>query len=81
MRNYISIHCSEEEYKTKWSLLKMLEVLPPEDFIQIHKSYIIRWDMITSISKGFSHCRVAGKWLPIGNNYIQSLKKRTLLIG
>lgn len=49
MQNYITLHTQKGKFTTLLSLKSVLEELPPERFIQVHKSYIVAVDKIESL--------------------------------
>ena len=67
MRDYIAVHTPKQKILTLMSMTNMLKRLPPEDFMRVHKSYIIGLTHITLIQ----HNRVfiGDKEIPISNSY------------
>jgi DNA-binding LytR/AlgR family response regulator len=68
--DYIKIHLKDNHLVTNLSMKKMEELLPPDEFFRIHKSYIIRLDRIRSIVGNL--IEIGKHKLPIGNNYRQA---------
>lgn len=79
--NYLAIKTKNNIVETRFNLNKILYLLPMEDFIQIHKSYIIREDQIVSIDQDFGYLKVENKLLPIGNSYVSRIKERFLFLA
>ena len=50
-RNYLTFHTSERRVLTRMKLAEILEKLPREAFIQIHKSYVISLSKIDKIER------------------------------
>jgi two-component system, LytTR family, response regulator len=67
--DYIKIYCTDE-VKPILSLCSMKsieEVLPEDDFIRVHRSYIVRKERIIEIKKG--HIVFNSVNIPIGDSY------------
>ena len=67
LQNYVCIHTSKQQIITHSSLKNVIESLPENDFIQIHKSHVISLQHIES-TDNFS-VFVNGKELPIGATF------------
>lgn len=67
LQNYVCIHTSKQQIITHSSLRNVIESLPENDFIQIHKSHIISLKHIES-TDNFS-VFINGKELPIGATF------------
>lgn len=67
MKDYLRIHTPSEKVMTLLSFKKLVEILPSEQFIRIHKSYVIAIDKMDSIER--SRVKIAGQLLPIGDSY------------
>lgn len=67
LQNYVCIHTVKQQIITHSSLKNVLESLPENDFIQIHKSHIISFKHIES-TDNFS-VFINGKELPIGATF------------
>jgi DNA-binding LytR/AlgR family response regulator len=65
--DYINIVTSSTRYTLHASLKYAMNVLPKSDFIQIHRSYIIRIGAINKVDD--ETAEVSGKSIPIGKNY------------
>lgn len=61
VENYVAIYTSDEKIITHTTLRTILQKLPPERFVQVHKSYLVNIDKIDSIE---------GNLLGIGKNKI-----------
>jgi DNA-binding LytR/AlgR family response regulator len=66
--DYLKIHQPDRHpLVARMTMKAMLEMLPPKEFIRIHRSYIVAVSHIDHIrNKTIS---IAGKELPIGGNY------------
>lgn len=67
LKDYISIYTKNERVITLQNMKKMEETLPKDQFIRVHKSYIIGLDKIESIER--SRISICGKIIPIGDTY------------
>lgn len=72
--DYIKIHLRETHLVTNFSMKKIEEMLPEKDFFRIHKSFIIRFDKISTIEGNL--VEINKKKLPIGNSYRQDFFNR-----
>jgi DNA-binding LytR/AlgR family response regulator len=61
LQNYIAIHTTNKKYITYLTFKSLEESLPAEQFLKVHKSYIVSIDKITSIS---------GNELALGQHFI-----------
>lgn len=73
LRDYIGFHTTGGKLLTLDSMRNLETILPPEQFIRIHKSYIINKNKIDFIEKGQVMINNVG--LPIGNAYRESFLK------
>jgi DNA-binding LytR/AlgR family response regulator len=71
MRDYIAFHTPAGKVLSLDSMKRMEELLPPQQFIRIHKSYIINKSNIEFIEKG--KVVINGRHLPVGDTYRQSV--------
>lgn len=67
LQNYVCIHTSKQQIIAHSSLKNVVQALPENDFIQIHKSYIVALKQIES-TDNFS-VFIGTKELPIGATY------------
>lgn len=67
--DYIKIHLSNQKLVTNLSMKKILNLLPPQKFYRIHKSYIISLNNIESLEGNMVN--ISGHKLPVGNSYRQ----------
>jgi len=72
---YIKIHTPEKIYITLLALKDLIEHLPSEQFIRIHKSYIIPVSRILSYSRNEVKL-IKGKDLPVGRAYKDAFIER-----
>jgi len=74
MENYIRIHRSQDKpVMTLMPLKTIIDKLPPEKFVRIHRSYIIPLDKIKYI--GNKKIRLSAAELPVSGSYLTILKE------
>ena len=73
-REYVTFHTQKNRITALYTLKSLEEKLPGELFIRIHKSYIVSFCHIEMIER--NQLTIAGKTLPIGNNYKADLLRR-----
>ncbi len=72
--DYIKIHTDSKVY-TVYSTLKMFEKkLPSNDFIRVHRSYIVRIDKIKNVDQ--NNLQIKDKIIPISNSYRNDFLKK-----
>ena len=74
MREYVKIHTKDEGLLIKMALSKLDEGLPENEFIRVHKSYIVALKNIKVFSATF--IEIGDKKIPIGRNYKSIVIKR-----
>ncbi len=67
LKDYISIYTNTERIITLQNMKKMEDILPSNQFVRVHKSYIVALDKIESIER--SRITIAKKIIPIGDTY------------
>jgi two-component system LytT family response regulator len=74
LKNYLQIHLAgTKPVLTAMSLKKILEKLPPEQFLRIHRSFVVPLAKVRSILNRKVQL-TSGKELPIGNSYYPSVQ-------
>jgi len=71
LSEYVQIFTVDRKIITKTSMTNMSEKLPDENFMRIHKSYIVALSKIEAFTS--SSIEVPGKELPIGRSYKNSV--------
>lgn len=69
--DYIKVYTSSQKYISNLSMKKIIDCLPHEKFLRIHKSYIIAIDKIESLEGNL--VKINNSKLPVGNNYKNDL--------
>ncbi|MDR2919132.1 MAG: LytTR family DNA-binding domain-containing protein [Tannerella sp.] len=70
-REYVTFHTTKQRITTLFSLKDLETKLPSDQFIRIHKSYIISLKHIDMIERNI--LQIAGKQLPVGGSYKDNL--------
>jgi DNA-binding LytR/AlgR family response regulator len=74
MENYVAIHSGDKKIMTHLTLKMLQEKLPPHQFIQPHKSFLVAIDKISSIEGNILH---AGKaQIPISKYQKEELMEK-----
>ncbi len=73
LKNYVSIHTKTHRIISLQVMKQLEEILPPNRFVRVHKSYIVALDKITSIERQEIH--IGDRIIPIGNTYQEHFYK------
>nr|WP_315150318.1 LytTR family DNA-binding domain-containing protein [uncultured Flavobacterium sp.] len=76
MKEYIKVVTIDKTYITHKSLTSLSEELPSEQFLRIHKSFIIAIDKVKFIEG--NRIQILSYTIPIGRNYSKDVKSRIL---
>lgn len=67
MKDYVRIHTPDRKITTLQSLKHLIEILPDEDFLRIHHSYIVGTNWIEEVQR--EDVLVGGVLLPVSDTY------------
>lgn len=67
MKDYLRIVLAKEKIMTLMSFKKLMELLPPNDFVRVHKSFVIPLKKAESIER--NNIKIRDKFIPIGESY------------
>lgn len=67
LKEYLIIQTSHEKVLTLLNFKKMEELLQSDNFMRVHKSFIVAIDKIESIER--NRIRIGDKFIPIGESY------------
>jgi DNA-binding LytR/AlgR family response regulator len=67
LKDYIKIYTGKKPLLTKSTMKNIEEKLPSEQFVRVHKSFIINLEKIESIEN--NRIIIQEKYIPIGNQY------------
>jgi two-component system, LytTR family, response regulator len=74
LHEYIRIHLSKEKFTIYHSLKNLLDILPSEQFVQIHRSFIVNFNRITVVEG--NTVKVDGVELSVGKNFRDEFLKK-----
>ncbi|MBC8375367.1 MAG: response regulator transcription factor [FCB group bacterium] len=77
--HYIIFKIDGKELLSRMTFAQLLELLPGDEFIQIHRSYLVAIPRIEVIHKQF--VQIDGKEIPIGDSYKQAFFEQVNFIG
>lgn len=69
--NYTTLVTREKVYSLRNILKEFEAILPEDEFVRIHKSYLVRLDRIATISP--KEVTIDGEKVPVGRTYYQKL--------
>ncbi|QDH80757.1 LytTR family transcriptional regulator [Echinicola soli] len=69
--NYTTLVTKDKVYSLRNILKEFEAILPEEEFVRIHKSYLVRLDRITTISP--KEVTIEQERVPVGRTYYQKL--------
>ncbi|MEM1216409.1 MAG: LytTR family DNA-binding domain-containing protein [Bacteroidota bacterium] len=70
----------QRKHAVKISLRQLVAQLPPEQFIRIHKSYVINLDFVTKFDFKARQAYLGTECIPIGRTYVQNIMDRILVV-
>ena len=73
LSNYVKIHLKDKHFVVYHKLIDLQKLLPKEDFVRIHKSYIVSFDKIKAY--GTDYVDVLDTQLSIGNTYKENFMR------
>ena len=76
LKDYVKIYTTEKMFLTRLNLKGITAKLPTEQFIRVHRSFIVAFSKLTTFQKSFIH--IGEKKIPVGNAYQEALFKRLL---
>lgn len=71
---YVTFHTAQRRVTALFALKDLEEILPREQFVRVHKSYIVSFRHIEDLDK--SDVNVAGHKIPVGSSYRDDLLMR-----
>ncbi len=72
--DYIKVHTEKKTYTTHGRMMNAEKVLDPQQFVRIHRSYIVRIDKIVNVD--VSNLQIGDKILPISNSFKDQLMSK-----
>lgn len=77
---YCFIYTREKKYLLSVQLKNMADALPSEQFLQVHRSYIINLDAIDKVRLNQNSLEIAGKQVPFSKTYKNTLFSRLKML-
>lgn len=71
--NYLTFVLKDKQLLTRQTMTDVLKLLPPEEFIRVHRSYSIAVNKIEKIAR--QEVIIANKSIPIGASYEEKLEE------
>ena len=69
--NYLMIWTGEKSYKIRSTIKQILETLPAQEFIQVHRAFVINKQKIERFSA--KNVIVGGQIIPLTKNYVEDI--------
>lgn len=76
LKDYVMVRTTSEDLIVHHNLQSFTDLLPPENFMRIHRSYTASLSKIKAIDG--NQVEIGGKYLPIGRNYQTEVKTKIL---
>ncbi len=73
--NYITFHCQGNKFIVRSSLKKCLDRLSSDDFVQVHRNYIVNINRIKSYDFDKNQILVEDEILPVGRSFKSAFRK------
>ena len=80
LKDYVVINTKDARYTIHSTMKEIEKKMGNEEFLRIHRSFIVRIDKISSIEHPNLNLENNKKTLPIGGSYYDDLKKRIKLV-
>ena len=78
LKNYASIYTNTQRIVTLQVMKQLEEILPPNRFVRVHKSFIIALDKINSIERQEIHIkdRIIPYWNYLPGTFLQTTREQ-----
>ncbi|MBL7775425.1 MAG: response regulator transcription factor [Saprospiraceae bacterium] len=74
LKDCVTIHTTEKSYNTHYQLGELEELMRSDNFLRIHRSFLVAIDKIESFSA--SEVEIAGRTIPIGRSHKEYVMER-----
>lgn len=74
LKDYVKVFTTLGDYLVHRSMISIMEDLPGDNFIRIHRSFSIAINKITAVEGNL--VEIANRRIPIGRNYLQNTKQK-----
>jgi DNA-binding LytR/AlgR family response regulator len=82
MKNYVTIHTADEQITTLLNMKDLEERLPAQQFMRVHKSYLISLDKIRAVDGNQLLLKGLKAYVPLGETYrttfFEALQKQVM---
>lgn len=72
--HYVVFHTSEREFLSRMNMNDLMDTLPSDHFVRVHRSFVVAVDKIDTIEKYL--VVIKGKKIPIGESYRDGFFRR-----
>jgi len=72
--NYMTVHLKEKNILIRENMSDVFDLVPANDFLRVHKSYVVAIRHITMIEA--HQLTIGGEKIPVGSTYRESLRVR-----
>jgi len=72
--NYITVHLKDKKILIRENMADIFDIIPPEDFIRVHKSFVVAIKHISMIE--VHQLSMNNQKIPIGSTYREQLKTK-----
>lgn len=76
MNNYVCFHLSNDKKLAYLTLQSLEDRLPGEEFIRVHKSYIVPLSKVKALENNELHMKNSTEKVPVGPSYKEALIKK-----
>lgn len=76
LKDYVNIHTANSKYTVHSTMKDMLAKLSANEFLRVHRSYIVRVDKIIAIEQNNLVIEDEKKIIPVGGSYRDELQSR-----
>lgn len=76
LREYVTIHVPGEKIITLESLRNLEETLPRDEFMRVHKSYIVRLPLVRALYGAQLKLEGVEPYIPVGKSYKDAVQRR-----
>lgn len=80
LKDYVVINTNDARYTIHSTMKEIEKKMGTDEFLRIHRSFIVRIDKISAIEHPNLHLENNKKTLPIGGSYYDDLKNRIKLV-
>ena len=80
LKDYVVIHTLEARYTIHSTMKDMDQKMGQDDFVRVHRSFIVRLDKISTIEYPNLTLENIDKLIPIGGSYRDDLNNRIKLV-